>query len=203
MVLGVSLFDALAEWMGQPACFTEYTGAPPPRAGASHPTIAPYGPFAVAGGSQVNLGVQNERDWDRFCRGVLRQPELATDPRFASNAARVANRAELHRVIERVFAALSSAEVIARLDAAGIANARMNTVPDFLNHAQLRSRGRWREVDTPAGPIHALLPPLIMPGAEPVMGAVPALGAHTESVLRWLGYEGEQIAALRASGAVG
>ena len=200
--LEVSLFDALGEWMGYPAYYAAYGGTPPPRSGASHATIAPYGPFAVGDGRQVYLAIQNEREWVAFCEGVLRQPALADDARFATNPARVAHRTELHAEITAVFASLTSDAVIARLDQAGIANARMNTMIEFWNHPQLQARNRWREVESPAGPLRALLPPVSMIGVEPRMDSIPAVGQHTEAILGDLGYSGDEIAALRGAGAI-
>jgi itaconate CoA-transferase len=200
--LEVSLFEALGEWMSYPAYYAAYSGAPPARTGTSHATIAPYGPFTTGDGQQVHLGIQNEHEWEAFCTLVLRQSDLARDARFATNSARVAHRPQLHAVIEAVLAALTSAEVIARLDQAGIANARMNTVLEFWSHPQLRARDRWREVDSPAGPLRALLPPVTMTGVAPRMDPIPAVGQHTEPILRSLGYTDDDIAALRQAGAI-
>jgi itaconate CoA-transferase len=197
-MLDISMFEALGEWMGYAAYFAAYGGTPPPRTGASHATIAPYGPFRAGDGKQVNLGLQNEREWARFCALVLEEPEMATDPRFDSNARRVANREALHAVIDAVFSQLTIDQVIARLDRAQIANARMNTMQEFWDHPQLQARQRWREVGSPVGPLKALLPPVTMRDVEPRMDPIPALGEQTEPILRSLGYSDEQITRLRA-----
>jgi crotonobetainyl-CoA:carnitine CoA-transferase CaiB-like acyl-CoA transferase len=198
----VSMFDALAEWMGYPAYFTEYGGAAPVRSGARHASIAPYGPYLAGDGRPVYLGLQNEREWARFCSDVLQRSELADDERFASNSARVAHQDALNDAITRAFASLSAADVVARLEAAGIANARMNTMREFLDHPQLAARGRWREVESPVGPLRALVPPIALDGAEPVMGAVPALGEHTDTILGELGYDPGTISLWRQRGIV-
>lgn len=197
-VLDVSLFESLGEWMGYAAYFAAYGGTPPPRTGASHATIAPYGPFRAGDGKQVNLGLQNEREWAHFCTMVLEQPEMATDPRFDSNAKRVANRESLHAMIDTVFSQLTIEQIIARLDRAQIANARMNSMQEFWEHPQLQARERWREVRSPVGPLKALLPPITIRDVEPRMDPIPALGEHTEQILRSLGYQDEQINQLRA-----
>lgn len=200
--LDVSLFDALGEWMGYPAYFTAYGGESPPRAGASHATIAPYGPFTAGDGRQINLSVQNDREWRAFCAVALERPELADDPRFASNSERVANREALHAQISAVFETLSSEALVERLDRAQIANAHMNDLRDFWNHPQLQARDRWRQVDSPAGPLQALLPPVNLEGVEPRMGAIPAIGQHTDAILSALGYDEARIAELRAAGVI-
>ncbi len=197
-VLEVSLFEALGEWMGYAAYFAAYGGTPPPRTGASHATIAPYGPFRAGDGKQVNLGLQNEREWAQFCIMVLEQPEMATDPRFDSNAKRVANREALHAMIDAVFNQLTIDQVIARLDQAQIANARMNSMQEFWDHPQLQARERWREIGSPVGPLKALLPPVTMRDVEPRMDPIPALGEQTAQILRSLGYRNEQINQMRA-----
>ncbi len=197
-VLEVSLFEALGEWMGYAAYFAAYGGTPPSRTGASHATIAPYGPFRAGDGKQVNLGLQNEREWARFSTMVLEQPEMATDPRFDSNARRVANREALHGSIDAVFSQLTIEQVVARLDRAQIANGRMNSMQEFWDHPQLKARERWREVDSPVGLLKALLPPVTMRDVEPRMDPIPALGEQTEQILRSLGYRDEQICRLRA-----
>ena len=198
----VSMLEALGEWMGYPAYFTAYGGTAPERTGASHATIFPYGPFSVAGGRQVFFGVQNEREWVRFCTQVLADPGLAMDARFADNSARFANQGELRGLIESAFSGSSADEVVARLDAAGIANARLNTPQEFWDHPQLAARERWREVGTPAGPVRALHPPVRFPGRDARMDPVPASGEHTDSILAGLGCDANAIAALRAEGAI-
>lgn len=198
----VALFDALAEWMGQPAYYTRYGGTAPKRVGAQHATIAPYGPFRTAAGDIVLLSIQNEREWRSLCASVLERPDVAQDPRFATGDARVANRDELNELITNRFETLTTEDVVGLLDAAGIANARLNSMTEFLAHPVLAQRGRWRTVDTPAGPIAALLPPATMPGTEPRMDPIPAIGEHTEAILRELGRADDQIRALREAGVV-
>ena len=198
----VSLLEALGEWMGFPAYFTAYGGKQPPRTGASHAAIAPYGPFEAGDGKVVFLGLQNEREWVVFCEAVLKRPELATDPRFDSNSARVENGEKLDEAIEGAFGDLSSEEVIARLDEARIANARMRTVQEFLDHPQLKARDRWREVDSPVGPIRTLLPPVTMQGVESVMKPIPEVGEHTGPILEELGLDAERVRSMRDAGAV-
>ncbi|HWF57937.1 MAG TPA: CaiB/BaiF CoA-transferase family protein [Candidatus Dormibacteraeota bacterium] len=183
----VSLFEALAEWMGAPAYYTRYSGRQPERSGAQHATIAPYGPVPVGDGGTVVIAVQTQVEWTAFCTRVLGDPSLAGDERFLTNPARVANRAELSDIIARRFAALTTPEVLELLDSAGLASARVNSVAQFLDHPVLRERDRWREVQTPGGPVDALLPPATPRGREARMDPVPALGEHTESILRELG----------------
>lgn len=183
--LEVSMLEALGEWMGYPYHYA-LSGTEPPRAGASHSTIAPYGPVRTGTGEVVNVGLQNEREWGAFCATVLRRPELAADPRFAGNAARVAHRAELDALVAGVFGALDLAAVQERLDAAGIAHARQRTMAEFAAHPQLAARDRWREVVTEAGPVRSLVPPVTAGWPEPT-GAVPAVGEHTAAVLAELG----------------
>lgn len=190
--LEISLFEALGEWMGYPAYYTSYGGSEPPRSGAEHATIAPYGPFATADGI-IYLGIQNEREWQRFCEQVLEHPELASDSRFASNASRVQNREELKKIIEAVFRRFNSNAMLERLENTQIACGRLNSVKEFLQHPQLAARGRWREIDSPAGPLQALLPPMNMENFEPVMGAIPALGQHTDAILKELGFDADTI----------
>ena len=197
----VSLFEALGEWMGYPAYYTAYGGTEPPRTGASHAAIAPYGPFETGDGGRVFLGLQNEREWKTFCEEVLRQPDLAEDPRFATNAKRVENGAALDAEILSSFRDLTADEAVERLEGAGIANARMNGVRDFVDHPQLKARDRWREVDSPAGPIDALLPPVTSEDFESVMDPIPEVGQHTQAILEELGFD-EDAAKLRRNGAV-
>jgi itaconate CoA-transferase len=183
----VSLFEALAEWVGQPAHFTEGAGRQPGRFGAQHATIAPYGPFEAGDGHTVLIAIQNEPEWVRFCTVVLERPEVAVDPRFTSNTARVAHRAEVNSAIAEVFATLTTAVLEARLTAARIAFAGVNTVSEFLEHPVLQKRDRWRTVATGTGPVQALLPPIDL-GVEARMDAVPELGEHTSAILAELGH---------------
>jgi itaconate CoA-transferase len=176
----VSLLDALGEWMSQPYYYTVYGGQGVRRTGARHVSISPYGPYL---GGQLFLGLQNEREWAVLCERVLGRPDLVSDERFATNPDRVAHDSELTAIIEAVFESMTPEECVALLDEAGIASARLRTPAEFAAHPQLKARGRWREVDTPAGPVRALLPPVTVPGRHAAMGAVPALGQHTESVL--------------------
>lgn len=201
-VLEVSLFEALGEWMNYPAYFTAYGGTPPPRTGSSHATIAPYGPFRAGDDKLVLLGVQNEREWARFCAIVLEQPEVATDPRFSGNARRVEHRDALHTIIDAVFHQLSAEQIVSRLEKAQIANAHINSMQEFWEHPQLEARGRWREVNSPVGPLRAMLPPITMDGLEPRMDPIPAVGEQTEQILRSIGYTDEAIDRLRAENAI-
>ena len=200
--IDISMFESMVEWMGYPLYYAFDGAAPPPRAGAAHATIYPYGPFPAGDGQTVMLGVQNEREWAAFCRQVLRQPALATDERYASNPGRVAHRDALRRLIVDAFAPLTAAQVIERLEQAQIANARVNTMQDVWEHPQLQARGRWTQVPTPSGPIPALLPPGTTAADEPRMDAVPGLGQHTDSILGELGWSAESIASLRREGAI-
>jgi len=198
----VSLFEALAEWMGSPAYYTRYGAGQPARVGAQHATIAPYGPYDTAQGDTVVLAVQNEREWRSFCRVVLGDPHLADDERFATNSARVAHRDALEAVVAARFATLDTATALDLLDRATVAHARLNSVADFLDHPVLAGRDRWRTVATPGGDIQALLPPANLTGMASAMNPVPALGEHTTAILRGLGRSDADIAALRAEGII-
>lgn len=200
--LEVSLFEALAEWMGFPMYFARYGGEPPPRTGASHAAIAPYGPYPAGDGSSVFFGIQNEREWYRFCEAMLGEPALAEDGRFTDNSRRVANREALGEEIDKVFRGLTGKQVLERLENAGIANARLNTVEGLIHHPQLAARERWREVGTPAGPVEALVPPVTVEGVEYAMGPVPAAGEHTAGILKELGFGEEEIKELRGEGGI-
>lgn len=200
--LDISMLEATVEWMGFPLYYAFEGAPPPPRAGAAHATIYPYGPFPTGDGRTVMLGLQNEREWAAFCNIVLGRPELVADERFGDNTRRSAQRDDLRAIIVAAFAALTADEVGARLAAADIAHARVNDMHDVWRHAQLAARGRWTEVGTPAGPIPALVPPAMPDGLSPRMDDVPALGAHTEPILRELGFAAEDIARWRREGAI-
>jgi len=189
----VSLFEALSEWMGYAAYYTEYGGSAPPREGARHAAIAPYGPFPTGDDKTIYLGIQNEREWRRFCEIVLEMPEIATDSRFVSNSKRVQNREELEKIITATFRKLRTEIIIQRLEATPVAYARLNSMEEFLQHPQLAARGRWQEIESPVGPLHALRPTPDMENVEPLMGAVPALGQHTEAILKELGFDANKI----------
>ena len=200
--IDVSMLEALAEWMGYPMYYA-YDGAPPPpRSAASHATIYPYGPFPAGDGGTVMLGLQNEREWRTFCEKVLLQTGLAADPRFDSNARRNENREALRSIIVETFGALSTAQVLERLDTAQIANARMNDMAGLWAHPQLQARERWRQVGSPAGDIPALLPAGRQSAFDYRMDPIPAVGEHTDAILRSLGRSDADIAALREAGAV-
>jgi itaconate CoA-transferase len=200
--LDISMLEALVEWMNYPLYYA-YQGAPPPsRTGASHATIYPYGPFPAGDGKVVMLGLQNEREWAAFCAKALLRPELATDARFANNSKRSAAREALRALIVAEFSTLTADEVVRRLDDAQIANAQVNDMKAVWEHPQLRARRRWIQVDSPAGPIPALLPPGTDPDTATPGGAVPALGQHTESILGALSYSADAIAKLRAAKAI-
>ncbi|MDP9364180.1 MAG: CoA transferase [Chloroflexota bacterium] len=197
-----SLFDALAEWMGYPALFTMYGGHPPGRTGVRHATVVPYGVYRCAGGEQVNLAVQTDGQWTRFCRDVCRRPEWEADPRYATGEDRRHNRDALEDAIEEVFATLSRVELTARLEAADIPWGDVRSIEAFLHHPQLVARDRWREVATPHGPIRALVPPFDLEGLDHRMEPIPDVGEHTDDVLRELGYAQREIDHLRGIGAV-
>ena len=202
--IDLSMLEAMGEWMGYPLYYAFEGAAPPPRAGAAHATIYPYGPFPCGDGKTVMLGLQNEREWQQFCAKVLQQPALAQDARFTGNAKRSANREALRAMIVEAFGALTAAQVTERLEDAQIANAELRDMAGLWQHEQLQARSRWRDVDTAAGPVPALLPPGSWGGTagEPRMDAVPALGQHTEAILRELGVDDAGLAALREAEAI-
>jgi crotonobetainyl-CoA:carnitine CoA-transferase CaiB-like acyl-CoA transferase len=200
--IDVSMLESLAEWMSFPMYYAYQGATPPVRAGASHASIYPYGPFPAGDGGTVMLGLQNEREWKIFCEQVLSQPALVTDDRFASNSLRHQNRSALYALIQQAFAALSTEQVVQRLEDAGIANARMNDMAGLWAHAQLKARERWREVDSPAGLIPALLPPGRNNAFEYRMDAVPRVGEHTQAILRELGLSDTAIASLKQANAI-
>jgi len=197
----VAMLDALGEWMTYPMLRHAYAGSPPPRVPTNHPAIAPYGAHRTQDG-QVILGLQNEREWATFCSAVLGRPEVQTDARFATQAARRQHRTDLTALIEDFFSDKTSVAVAALLDKAGIANGRLNEPIDVWNHVQFSARDRWREVGTEAGPVRALLPPFTFTDEEAPMGDVPSVGQHTDAVLGEIGFSRERIAMMRAAGAV-
>ena len=200
--IDVSMLESLTEWMGYPMYYAYQGATPPPRSAASHATIYPYGPFVAGDGGTVMLGLQNEREWKLFCERVLQDVALATDPRFDSNARRNEHRETLKALILATFARLSTADVLARLDDAQIANARMNSMADVWAHPQLQARERWRRVGTPSGDVPALLPPGRISSFDYRMDPVPAVGQHTQAILRALGQGDAEIAALAQTGAI-
>jgi itaconate CoA-transferase len=200
--LDVSMLECMTEWMGFPLYYAFEGADPPPRTGASHATIYPYGPFPAADGGTVMLGLQNEREWARFCAEVLERPALAEDARFKGNAARAKARDALQALIVEAFSRLTTDEVLQRLEAAGIASARMNDMHGVWSHEQLRARGRWRDVGSPSGPIPALRPPALPETLAAEMGPVPDLGEHTDAILRELGFDATAIDRLRDEHAI-
>jgi crotonobetainyl-CoA:carnitine CoA-transferase CaiB-like acyl-CoA transferase len=200
--LEVSMFDAIAEWMGHPIHLAAHTGEQPPRAGLSHPVIAPYDAYPTADGTEVLIGIQNDRGWVRLVTDVLGRPELATDPDFATNAARARNRARVDATVAAGTKGFTAEELVRRLDAAGIASGKVNTLRQVIEHPQLSERDRWRSVNTPVGPIQAILPPATFADTEARMGPVPAHGEHTAAVLAELGYGGADIASLVERGVI-
>jgi itaconate CoA-transferase len=198
----VTMLDALGEWMGYPLYYSHFGGTAPPRSGPDHATIVPYGRFRAGDGKSVMLGVQNEREWTSFCDKVLGQPRLAADDRYNTNSKRNERRAELVALIEKTFTTLTSVELVAKLDQAGIANARVNEPGEVWRHEQFKARDRWRDVQSPVGPIAALLPPASLTGFEARMDPIPDIGEHTEKILSEIGYSAKDIAALKGDGAI-
>ena len=201
-IVKTSMFEALCEWMTFPLNYAHLGGTPFVPTGASHPVIYPYGPFPTGDGKTVILGIQNEREWKSFCESVIDRADMANDSRFDSNSRRVANRNIVKSVIEGAFSKYKLEQVVALLDAAGIANAQLNDLESVWNHPQLASRLRWRSVDSPVGPIPALLPPTVSCDGEARMDPIPALGQHTDAVLTELGYNRSEIEKLRADRAI-
>lgn len=197
--IDVSMLESMVEWMGFPMYYAFEGAAPPPRAGAAHATIYPYGPFPTGDGKTVMLGLQNEREWQVFCAKVLGRPELANDDRFSANPLRVENRDALRAIIVERFSTLDAAQLVALLEDAQIANAQVNGMAEVWAHPQLKARGRWTEVATPAGAVPALRPPGM---TDARMAPIPALGEHSEAVLAELGYDAAQIAQLRHDGVI-
>ena len=198
----VTMLEALGEWMSYPLYYAHFSGSAPPRTGPDHATIVPYGRFLTGDGKSVMLGLQNEREWASFCDKVLGQPALATDARYDTNFKRNERRAEIVALIEGAFSALNVEQAVAKLDAAGIANARVNNPEEVWRHAQFKVRERWRDVGSPVGDIPALLPPATFPEFDARMDPIPDIGEHTEAILRELGYREPEIARLGAEGAI-
>lgn len=198
--IDISMLESLGEWLGAPWYYARYGGRAPGRHGTHHATIAPYGEFTCAGGERLFLGIQNEREWRRFCRSVLQRPELADDARFDTNSERVAHRAELWALIEDAFESTSAEALARKLDDERIANARLRSVERFAEHPQLRGRNRVSRTAAGGAEVEALLPPFNISNADPVMGDVPSLGRDTDSVLAWAGYTAVEIARLHAEG---
>ncbi len=200
--IDVSMLESMVEWMGFPLYYA-YDDAPqPPRAGAAHATIFPYGPFPVGDGNTIMLGVQNEREWLVFCEKVLLNPVMAREPMFASNSKRVENRDVLRQHIVKALSTFTIHDVVARLEAAQIANARVNQMKDVWEHPQLKARQRWVEVASPVGLLPTLKPPASNQSFEARIDAIPALGQHTEAILAEVGCNPEQIETLRQAGAI-
>jgi len=201
-VIDISMLEALGEWMGYPMYYSMDGASPPPRTGAAHATIFPYGPYQAGDGKTVMLGLQNEREWALFCEKVLNQPELANDPRFDKNFKRNENRTELTQIILKIFSTLTSEQVIAKLDEAQIANASLNDMHQFWAHPQLKARGRWASVDSPKGQISALLPPGVNNSYQYRMDKIPGIGEHTVSILQEMNLTDSEIKSLRDQGAI-
>jgi itaconate CoA-transferase len=200
-VVDVALIDTLGEWMSYAAYYTQYGGTQPPRSGASHATIAPYGSYRTCDGAII-IAVHNKVEWTEFCSRVLQQPALAEDPRFQTNVLRVQHREALTEAIEAALMHLPSAEVLRRLETASIANARVNSIGEYLQHPQLAARDCWREIESPSGPIRALVPPVRLQDVEPAMGAVPALGQHSRAILEQLQFDRDTIARWARDGVI-
>jgi itaconate CoA-transferase len=201
-VIDISMLESLTEWMNFPLYYAYKGAEPPPRNGASHATIYPYGPFKAGDGKTVMLGLQNEREWVQFCETVLENPALAKDERFNGNFKRNKNRTELLEIIDACFSHLTAAQLIAKLEEAQIANAHLNDMEGLWKHEQLKARKRWTEVNTPNGLIPALLPPGLNDSYDYRMDAVPAVGEHTNAILKELGLEEADVSQMRASGAI-
>ena len=200
--LDVSMLESMVEWMSFPLYYAFEGAAPPPRAGASHATIYPYGPFPVGDGNTIMLGLQNEREWVIFCEKVIEQKALAIDPEFDNNTKRTANRARLRGVIVELFSKMTIAQVEQKLEEAQIANARVNEMKDVWAHPQLKARNRWTEVQSPVGLLPALLPPATNNQFDARMDPIPGIGEHTRAILKELGVNEAAVARLLADKAI-
>jgi itaconate CoA-transferase len=188
-IIEVSMLEALAEWMGYPLYYSGYGEAEPKRTGASHATIYPYGPFSAGDNKMVFMGIQNEREWVQFCENVLVEGKIAKDERFNNNSNRVSNKDALKEIIEEVFQQMDSDQIIELLEKSKIANARLNTVTELIDHPQLKARNRWREVESPVGALKALIPPVTFDEIDTVMNPIPEVGEHTEAILNEFGFD--------------
>lgn len=200
--IDVSMLESLGEWMSYPLYYAYEGAAPPPRNGASHATIYPYGPFKAGDGGTIMLGLQNDREWVLFCEIVLDNPQLGQDPRFDKNFKRNEKRADLLAIIDTCFSKLTTEQVIAKLDQAQIANARLNDMAGLWGHEQLKARNRWVDVGSPAGPIPAMLPPGLNDSFDYRMDPIPAVGQHTQAILSELGITADDIKTMKAAGAI-
>ena len=200
--IDVSMLESLGEWMGFPLYYAFEGASPPPRNGASHATIYPYGPFKAGDGGTVMLGLQNDREWVQFCEVVLEDLDLSKDERFDKNFKRNEKREDLLSIIDACFSKLSAEQITARLDKAQIANARLNDMHGLWQHEQLKARNRWVDVDSPVGPIPALLPPGSNDSYDYRMDAIPAVGQHTDAILAEIGISEKALAEMRSSGAI-
>lgn len=198
----VSMFDSLAEWMGYPLYNSMYSGRDFPRLGLAHPSVVPYDSYPTADGDEVLIGVQNDRQWQKLAADVLGRPEMGTDEQYATNIARTDRRTEVDDAVRAATSTLTAADLVERLEKAGIPNARLNTVQQLAEHPQLAERDRWRTVDSPAGPVDVVLPPMIFRDSEPRMDGVPDLGRNTDAVMAEIGYDADRIAALHEDGTV-
>ena len=200
--IDISMLEAMAEWMSYPMYYGYDGASPPARTGSSHATIFPYGAFETGDGKSVFIGLQNEREWTIFCDQILDQPALDKDPRFAQNHLRLKNKTALNEIMHKIFAKLTAEQLVAKLDAASIANARMNDIAGLWDHKQLKARNRWQQIDSPAGPIPAMKPPGGLHGLEPDIGPIPDVGQHSANILNELGYSSGAIEKLRSEGAI-
>jgi len=201
--ISVGMFDAVAEWMGYALNIARYTGVDMVPMGVGSPSVAPYGSYPTADGQTLVLGTTNDKEWQRLAADVLRRPDLADDPRYATNSDRIARRTELDAVIGEWAAGLSLADCRKAAEAAALGHARLNRPTEVLHHPQLTERDRWREIGSPVGPVLGLLPPPESADWDWRLDPIPALGQHTEAVLAELGFDVAEVAAMRAAGVIG
>lgn len=199
----LSLFDVMTDVMGYQLTYTQHSGIDQQPLGVSSPAVAPYGAYKTRDGQTVVLGTTNDREWQRVAREIINRPDLADDPRFATNPDRCAHREILDEAIGSWCAQHDLVDIQRIADEAGIGNSRYNVPSDVVAHPHLTARDRWRTVATPKGDIQALRPPPVISGFEQPMGPIPALGEHTDKVLAELGLAADDIARLRADGVIG